>query len=204
MDLNFKRFFGKDKIKQDSITPQIDNNSNKRNAGKGTCVWINEVGSIDYRIFDIIEEKGNPEVEIIFNPTETYKIKRSNIRGNRLLIFKLPSGKLVIQNPDKWRDLDLKSKGIKEFRFNLQNFSLQESKASIQRWTTPEDIIKKLTPWFKILIVALCVGVLGWYSLKFFSQVFTQVIGARTVDCMDLIPKIPVPLGSNVTVPLGK
>ena len=172
--------------------------------GDGTCLWVSETGAISYRVFKLIksEEKGKVVIDFGFN--ETYLINSSNIRAKRIIIYKTSTGKIICQNPDKWSDLDLKSKGIKEFRFNLQNFSFQEGKAAVHRWTLPKTTMDKLMPLFKILFICIAVAVTSWAAFKFGTYVLDMVVKARVMDCGTLIANSPVPIGvSNTTVPLG-
>jgi hypothetical protein len=175
----------------------------------GTAVWIEETGAIQKRVFKVIKRE-NGIATISFGNNERYSFNQNYIRKRRCLIYKTNKG-IVVQNPDKWRDLDLKSFGIKTLRFNLQNVSIEESKSANHRWTLPEDLIKRLSPLFKILLISIAVGVIGWAAFKFAGVVLTDVLPSRTMDCANLLPKVPNPIGSetigtivkNVTKPLG-
>jgi len=97
-----------------------------------------------------------------------------------------------------------------ELRFNLQNFSLQESKASIHRWTLPKDTIAKLAPLFKLLMICIVIGVIGWAALKFGTYVLDVVMKSRVMDCSQLIPQVQIPIGTtnpiintSITTPIG-
>jgi len=126
----------------------------KQALSQGTCVFIDEVGAIKVRVFNILNvEEDKLVISFVDNIQEQYKIPKKYVRAKRVMIIKDSSGKIYVQNPDNWKKIDLKSKGIKELRFNLQNFSLQESKASIHRWTLPKDTIAKLAPLFKLLMI---------------------------------------------------
>jgi hypothetical protein len=163
----------------------------------GTAVWINEVGSIQLRIFKIIKKEDN-KAEIDFGNNETYMVNSDNIRGKRVLVYKLANGKIKVQNPNKWKNLDLKKHGIKELRFNLQNFALQEGKASIHRWTIPPDRITKLSPLFKLLMICIAIGVMAYGAMKFGTYVLDVVMKSRLLPCSDVLPKMPAPIGAVV------
>ena len=91
----------------------------KTKTKKGTAIWVNEIGSIKSRVFNILERnKEEGTVLIGFSKTETYWIKKRNIRGKRVVIYKKSDGKIVSQNPDSWGRIDLKKMGIKTLRFN--------------------------------------------------------------------------------------
>lgn len=171
----------------------------------GTCVWIDSVGSIKLRIFKIIEQK-DKNVKIDFGNDEVYIIRKDNIRGKRVMIYQTADEKIHVQNPNNWKNLDLKKYGIQELKFNLQNFAIQEGRASIHRWTLPKDRISQLLPYFKFMIIAITVGVMAWGAMKFGIYVFEVVMNSRTLDCASILPKVQVPLGAvipNATVPLG-
>jgi hypothetical protein len=168
----------------------------------GTAIFISPVGGIDLRIFKILDRRDGLAL-ISFSDTEKYKIKEGYIRKSRVIIFKTKEGKIIAQNPDNWKNIDLKGKNIKELRFNLQNFSLQESKAAIHRWTLPQDLINKLSPLFKILLICIAVGVLGWSAFKFAAVVLGRVLESRIMDCAQLLPSIPNPIGIVNATPIG-
>jgi hypothetical protein len=172
----------------------------------GTCVWIGSVGEIKLRVFNIVKTEED-KIFIDFGNNETYKVPKKYIRAKRIMMFQLPSGKVIAQNPDNWKNIDLKGYNIKELRFNLQNFSLQEGKSSIHRWTLPKDTISKLSPLFKLLMICIVIGVIGWASLKFGTYVLDVVMKSRLLDCSQLIPQIQVPIGTaintSLTTPIG-
>lgn len=174
--------------------------------GDGTCIWVSDVGGIRIRVFKIVA-RHEGQVKIDFGNDETYKIAQKNIRANRVLIYKLPNGKVVVQDPDKWKKIDLKGYDIKELRFNLQNFALQEGKSSIHRWTVPPDRVTKLSPLLKLLMICIAIGVLGWSALKFSTYVLDVVMSSRVLDCAAVVPKafsqIPIGAIQNATAPLG-
>lgn len=173
-------------------------------AGDGTAVWIDEVGAISTRVFKVIDASDKDKVVISFGPNERYKISKRNIRIKRIIIYKLPNGNISCQNPDKWGELDLKAQGIKELRFNLQNFSLQEGKAAIYRWNNPKTMMDKLMPLFRLMFICIVVGVIGWAALKMGTYVLDMVVKSRVMDCRSLIQSIPSPIGAiNATVPIG-
>lgn len=169
---------------------------------KGTCVWVDEVGAIKLRVFDVIKSEEG-KITINFENGEQYIIPKKCVRAKRVLIWNKSDGKIIVQNPDKWKDIDLKKHKIKELRFNLQNFALQESKASIHRWTIPKDTITKLSPLFKLLMICIVIGVIGWSAMKFGSYVLEVVMQSRVADCASVLPKTQIPIGTNLTAPIG-
>jgi len=181
----------------------------KQTKNLGTCVFIDEVGAINLRVFEILQtENDYSTIKFQDNPNELpCKVPRRFIRGKRVMIMKDSNGKIYVQNPDNWKKIDLKSKGIKELRFNLQNFSLQESKASIHRWTLPKDTLSKLSPLFKLLMICIVIGVIGWASLKFGTYVLDVVMKSRLMDCSQLIPQVQIPIGTaintSIVTPIG-
>ena len=178
----------------------------KKKIKKGTAIWINEIGSIRPRVFNIVnEDKESKKVLISFSKKEAYWIQKRNIRGKRVIIYQKADGQTTSQNPDGWGRIDLKKEGIKTLRFNLQNSSLQESKAAIYRWTTPKDIVDKLGPIFKLMFICIAIGVLGWSALKFGGMALDAITISRLLTCDQLLPRITDPIGSfvNSTVPLG-
>ncbi|MCK9430522.1 MAG: hypothetical protein M0R17_11020 [Candidatus Omnitrophica bacterium] len=174
----------------------------KDNKNLGTCVWIGSVGEIKLRIFTIVKEDQD-KTTISFENNEQLIIPRKFIRAKRVMIFKTSEGKIIVQNPDNWKRINLKEYNIKELRFNLQNFSLQEGKAAIHRWTTPKDAISKLSPLFKLLMICIVVGVIGWAALKFGTYVLDIVMKSRLLDCSQIIPRVQIPIGTNISVPVG-
>ena len=183
----------------------------KESLNQGTCVFIDDVGAIKIRVFNILSvEEDKLVISFVDNPQEQYRIPKKYVRAKRVMIIKDSSGKIYVQNPDNWKKIDLKSKGIKELRFNLQNFSLQESKASIHRWTLPKDTIAKLAPLFKLLMICIVIGVIGWAALKFGTSVLDVVMKSRVMDCSQLIPQVQIPIGTtnpivntSITTPIG-
>lgn len=176
----------------------------------GTCVWIDDTGAIKLRVFNIIKlEQDDLIIRFIDGKDGELRIPKKCIRAKRVMIFKLSSGKIKVQNPDNWKSIDLASKNIKELRFNLQNFSLQESKSSINRWTLPKDTLTKLSPLFKLLMICIVIGVIGWAALKFGTYVLDVVMKARLLDCSQVLPKAPIPIGAEIinstinSTPLG-
>ena len=178
----------------------------KTKVKKGTAIWINEIGSIKKRAFDVIKQnKETREVLISFSKKEYFWIKKANIRGKRVIIYKKSNGKIVSQNPDAWGRINLKKQGIKTLRFNLQNSSLQESKSAIYRWTTPKDMVDKVGPIFKLMFICIAVGVMGWAALKFGAITLDAVTSSRLMECDQLLPRIMDPVGVivNNTAPVG-
>lgn len=173
----------------------------KPQVNSGTAIWINEVGAMQTRIFKILEVK-DKKIHISFGKGEKYLIKESHLRAKRIIIYKTSSGKIITQDPEKWKDIGLKDYGIKELRFNLQNFSLQESKAAIHRWTTPKDMMDKLSPLFKLLFICIAISVIGWAILKFGVYVLQVVMDSRLLDCSAIVPKVPVPIDVITTTPI--
>ena len=176
----------------------------KKDINKGTAIWIDEIGAIRPRVFDVLkDDKEKKELIIGFGNNEVYKISKSNIRAKRTIIYQKANGEIVSQNPDKLSNLDLKKKGIKTLRFNLQNSSLQESRAAIHRWAPTRDIVDKLGPIFKLMFICIAVGVIGWAAFKFGGDVLNTITRSRLLDCSTLIPNAPVPIGVDMTTPVG-
>ena len=171
---------------------------------KGTAIWVNEIGAIKTRVFNILKKDGK-KVLISFSPKESYWINKGSIRGKRVIIYKKTDGSITSQNPDSWGRINLQKMGIKTLRFNLQNSSLQESKAAIYRWTTPKDVIDKLGPIFKLMFICIAVGVMGWAALKFGGMALDAISSSRLMSCDQLIPRFTNPVGAvvNNTVPIG-
>lgn len=184
----------------------LEDNMAKKNIRKGTAIWINEIGAIKNRVFDVkAENKEKGLVLISFGKGEEYTIKKSNIRAKRVVIYKKGDGKIIAQNPDGWGRIDLPKRGIKTLRFNLQNSSLQESRSAIHRWTNPKSTIDKLTPIFKLMFICIVIGVIGWAAFKFGGHVLDIIVRSRIMDCSQLLPKAPTPIGAviNNTIPIG-
>jgi hypothetical protein len=172
--------------------------------GDGTAIWIDAVGAPSERVFKIIKEIDREYIVIGFSPKEEYQIKKAHIRAKRLIMYKLSSGKVVTQNPDDWSKVDLEKQGIKELRFNLQNFGLQESKAAQHRWVVPLSKMEKLIPLFKLMFICIAVGVIGWSAFKFMTFLFTKISASALIDCATIIPRAPIPIGAmNITTPIG-
>lgn len=181
---------------------KLFNKSNKQPLGDGTCIFINEVGAPQERVFRILSENGDKMI-IGFSAKEQYEVAKSSIRAKRMIMFKTASGKIIVQNPNDWAKVDLEGQGIKELRFNLQNFGLQESKAAQHRWTLPLTKMQQLIPLFKLLFICIAVGVIGWSAFKFGTYLFDKVSASNLIDCATIIPRAPVPIGVNVTAPIG-
>lgn len=178
----------------------------KKQINNGTAVWINEVGAIKLRVFNVLkEDKEKGKVLISFDNDESYWIQKGNIRAKRTIIYQKKDGKMISQNPDNIGRIDLDAIGIKTLRFNLQNSSLQESRSAIHRWTTPKDAIDKLSPIFKLMFICIAVGVMGWAALKFGGVALDAIMRSRLMDCAQLLPKAPNPIGTiiNGTIPIG-
>ena len=176
----------------------------KQEVNRGTAIFINEIGAIKRRVFDIV--KNIPEeksVIISFGKNEAYKIRKRNIRAKRVILWRTSEKKVVCQDPDKWGEVDLKGKGIKVLRFNLQNSALQESKSANSRWTVPKDRVDKLIPVFRLMFICIAIGVIGWAMLKLGIFALDKISMARLQDCAALIPKAPIPLGVNASAPIG-
>jgi len=175
----------------------------KKNTNLGTAVWVDEVGSIKFRVFTVVSKNIDKTLTIDFGNNEKYNVDEKNIRAKRCVIYKTPEGKIIVQNPDNWKNIDLKSYQIKEIRFNLQNISLQEGRAARKRWTLPDSLANKLMPLFKLLFICIVIGVLGYFALKFTGIILSNINTARLQDCASILPKIPSPisspLGVNVT-----
>jgi len=169
---------------------------------EGTSIWINEVGGIKIRIFKIEKDEGG-YLNLIFSESERYKVKEKNLRAKRILFYKTSSGRVIVQDPEQWKNIKFNEFGIKELRFNLQNFGLQESKAAIHRWTIPKDMITKLSPLFKLMFICIVVGVACWSVGKFGTYVLEVVMNSRLMDCSNVLPQVSSPIGANAQVPIG-
>jgi hypothetical protein len=182
------------------------NKQPKYTIDQGTCLFIDEVGAPQHRLFKIIPKQSNPkEVVLDFGNNELYSIEKKFIRAKRLTMYKLPNGNISVQDPNEFtKVIDLKGAGIKELRMNLQNFGVQEGKAALNRWMPPLKTLDKLLPLFKLLFVCIAIGVIGWAAFKGGIYLLELVTKSRIIDCASLIPKQPLPIGvSNFTMPLG-
>jgi hypothetical protein len=168
----------------------------------GTALWIDEVGAMQERVFKVLSSEAE-KIVIGFSPTESYTINKKHVRAKRVIMYKTSSGKVISQNPDNWAFVDLEGQGIKELRFNLQNFGLQESKAAQHRWTVPLSKMDKLMPLFKLLFICIAVGIIGWSAFKFATFLFSKVTMSSLLDCTQLVPKLPTPIGVNISAPIG-
>lgn len=181
----------------------FDKLNKKKPIGDGTAIWVDSVGAMSERIFKVLEKKSEDQLVIRFSPNETYVINPKHIRAKRVIMFKTSSGKVISQNPDNWAFIDLEKQGIKTLRFNLQNFGLQESKAAQHRWTVPLTKMDKLIPLFKLMFICIAVGVIGWSAFKFGTFLFSKITASSLIDCANLIPQSPIPVGVNITSPIG-
>lgn len=183
------------------------NKNNKQPIGDGTAVLIDSVGSPQEIVFRVIKEVNKEEIIIELSNKETFQIKKAHIRAKRIIIYKLSTGKIITQNPNDWAKINLENQGIKELRFNLQNFGLQESKAAQSRWTVPLTKMEKLIPLFKLLFICVAVGVIGWSAFKYGVYLFDKISASSIIDCASLISKTPTPVGGieliNKTIPIG-
>ncbi len=178
----------------------------KTKVKNGTAIWIDETGSIKTKVFTIQKiDKEKKSVLIAFSNKETYWIKKRDIRGKRVIIYKKSNGKIVAQNPDNWGKIDLKKQGIKTLRFNLQNQSLQESKSAVYRWTPPQSALDKLGPIFRLMFICITLGVIAWSALSFGGLALDAITRSRLMDCSQLIPTVVDPIGAilNNTIPIG-
>jgi hypothetical protein len=168
----------------------------KKSLAQGTAVWINSIGLIQHRTFSVLKEENNI-LTISFSKDEVYEIDKSNVRARKILVYQKSNGEIIIQNPNKISLINLNKKNVKTLRFNLQNTSLQESKAAIYRWTLPKDIVDKLGPIFKLLFICIAVAVIGWAAFKFGGHALDLVTSARTLDCNSLLQTAAsdVPIG---------
>lgn len=173
----------------------------KKKLNQGTAIWIDEVGAINPRVFNVLKDENNI-LTISFNKDEIYEINKKNIRAKRVIIYKKSDGNIVVQNPNNLSRMNLSNQGIKTLRFNLQNSALQESKAAIYRWTMRKDIVDKLGPIFKLLFICIAVGVIGWAAFKYAGTVLEMVASSRLIDCSQLFPNAPVPIGIE-NLPVG-
>lgn len=171
---------------------------------QGTALLINESGAMKKVVFDILGRKDG-KIKIKFPTNEVLILDEKNIRGRRVVIFRTSTGKLIVQNPDKWKTINLKEYGIKDLRFNLQNFGLQEGKSAIHRWTLPPDKIAKLAPLIKLLFICIVVGVIGWSAMKFGTYALDLVMKSRVLDCSQVIPRVlETPIGAITnSTPIG-
>ncbi len=158
----------------------------KKYLAQGTAIWINEIGLISHRVFNVLKEENNI-LTITFSKEEIYEINKAYIRAGKILVYKKSNGEVIVQNPNKISLINLDKKNIKTLRFNLQNTSLQESKAAIYRWTTPKDMVDKLGPIFKLLFICITVAVIGWAAFKFGGHALDLVTSARSLDCNSLL-----------------
>jgi len=173
---------------------------------KGTAICIDETGAMKQRVFNLLKSNKEKKTVIIgFSKKETYEIKKTYIRGNRVMIYKKSDGKVVVQNPDNWGKINLDKQGIKTLRFNLQNQSSQESKGAVYRWTPPQTALDKLTPLFRLMFICITLGVIAWSSLKFGGMALDAITRSRLMDCDALIPKVMDPIGAllNASIPVG-
>lgn len=178
-------------------------NKKSKIVGDGTAIWIDSIGAPTERVFKILKEVDKDYIIIGFSPQETYQIKKGHIRAKRIIIYKLSTNKIITQNPDDWSKLNLEKQGIKELRFNLQNFGLQESKSAQHRWIIPLTKLEKLIPLFKLMFICIAIGVIGWSAFKFTTFLFGKISASNLIDCATLIPKSPIPIGANITSPIG-
>jgi hypothetical protein len=173
------------------------------NLGDGTALFVNEFGATSVRVFRVIKVEGKFST-IEFPEKDQYTIPTKNIRVKRTILWKTTNGKVISQSPDSWGEIDLPAQGIKTLRFNLQNFSLEEKKAAIHRWTLPTKMPDKLISLLKMLFICVAVGAIGWAAFKAIIYIFPIVMNSRILDCAQLIPKFPVPIGAaNFTMPVG-
>ncbi len=170
---------------------------------EGTAVWIYETGGIKLRVFSIVGRKEGKAL-LDFGNQEQIVVKEKFIRVRRIVIFQTSSGKIIAQDPDKWRNVDLKKHDIKVLRFNLQNMGIQEGRSAIHRWTPPQDRLAKLSPLIKLLLICIVIGVIGWASLKFGTYVLDVVMKARLLPCSEILPRLTeAPLGAIVNATAG-
>jgi hypothetical protein len=158
------------------------------------AIWINEIGAISERGFNVVKEKPETKTVIIdFGKREVYEIKKAYIRAKKIIVYKKSNGEIIIQDPDAIGRINLEEKGIKVLRFNLQNSALQESKSAIYRWTVPADAIDRLTPIFKLLFICIAVAVIGWAAFKFAGSILQIIANSRLLNCAQLFPSSPIP-----------
>lgn len=179
----------------------------KKQKGKnGTAIWIDEIGAISLRVFNVVEEdKDKKTITISFGKDKIYEINKLNVRSKRILMYEKSDGKVICQNPNMIGRIDLKAQGIKTLRFNLQNSSLQESRSAIHRWTTVKTAIDKLAPLFRLMFICITIGVLGWAALKFGGVALDRIAASRLLECSQLLPRAPAPIAAivNGSIPLG-
>lgn len=171
--------------------------------GEGTALCVNEFGATTVRVFKIIKVEGK-FTTIEFPEKDQYTIPSKNIRIKRTIIWKTTNGKVISQSPDSWGEVNLEEQGIKTLRFNLQNFSLEEKRAALHRWTIPPKMSDKLISLLKMLFICVAVGAIGWAAFKAIIYVIGVLTSSRIIDCAQIISKFPIPIGaSNITAPIG-
>ena len=71
----------------------------KKQKGKnGTAIWIDEIGSISLRVFDVVgEDKDKKTITISFGKDKTYEINKLNVRSKRILMYERSDGKVICQ-----------------------------------------------------------------------------------------------------------
>lgn len=158
-----------------------------------TVVWIDSVGNIVSRSFTVIKTENN----IIYGQFADGKklgFSSKNVKNGIAFVFENNKKQLHILDPNEWRNIPLKDYDIKEYRFNLRNFREQESVSSINRWTLPKTNLEKLLPIFRMMIITICIGALGYFAFKFAGIVLNDSVSPLKTACNIIIPPAPVPI----------
>lgn len=165
-----------------------------------TALWINEIGNIKTRRFKVLKVEGN-KVTALFDDNKKYIFDKSKIRGQNVVVIEDANGKVKLVDPESWKKIDYNAEGIKEFRFNLQNFRQQESVSAISRWTLPKSTLDKILPLLKFLLIGAAVAVVGWAAFKYAGYIFNNILGAFRFDCISLVPnkQVPIDVVRNIT-----
>ena len=167
----------------------------------GTVLWILDSGAPLIKTFRRINNNDGTS-SLKFNDGSILKVKSKYIRENKIIIYKTNKGKKICHDPNWWGKMDLKVQNIKELRFNLQNFGLQESKSANHRWLLPLKTLDKLIPLFKLMFICIAIGVIGWSAFKMGTYFLDKVISSRLTDCASIIKHFSTPIGVNITAPI--
>jgi hypothetical protein len=152
-------------------------------------IWIDNFGFIRIRKAAITEKTKEAISIKMLDNNKNYTFSTSKIRKGVVTILENSEGAIKVVNPEDLRKIDLKSKNISEYRFNLQNLRIQESKSAMNRWVVPKSDMEKLLPLFKILFIGIAVGIIGWAVFKYGSVMFNQIISTTYTQCNTLLPK---------------
>lgn len=158
------------------------------------AIILTETGEIHFDKIAIKSKNKNVISIKIQKSGKELNIYENFIRKNKVLLSSV-KGNIKPIDPVVWNTIDLKKQKIDIVNYNLQNFRAQESRSALYRWAVGQDLIQKLTPWFKLLVVCLVVGVIGWFALKIGFEIFTRAIAPRLADCASILPTAPTPPG---------